>query len=57
MHVSAFGEVDGGHASGAEFPLDGIAVGEGGFEAGELVGHGERKLRAADALRERIHPR
>ncbi len=32
-------EVDGGHAPGTEFFLDGIAVGEGGFEAVEKVWH------------------
>ncbi len=25
------GEVDRGHATGPQFPLDGVAVGEGGF--------------------------
>jgi hypothetical protein len=33
------GEVDGGHAAGTKFFLDGIAVGEGGFEAVEKVRH------------------
>ena len=32
-------EVDSGHAAGAEFFLNGVAVGEGGFEAVEKVGH------------------
>ena len=33
-------EVDGSHAACTEFALDGVAVGEGGRELGEGVGHG-----------------
>ena len=38
--LQVLGEVDRGHAARANLPLDGVAVGEGGGEAGELVGHG-----------------
>ncbi len=39
--LEVLGEVDGGRPAAAEFALDGVAVGEGGFEAIELcVGHG-----------------
>jgi len=31
--LDVVGEVDGSHAAKAEFPLDSVAVGEGGFEA------------------------
>ena len=33
------GEVHRGHAAGADLPLDAVAVGEGGGEAGEGLGH------------------
>ena len=36
------GEVHRGHAAGADFPLDAVAVGEGGGEAGESLAHGVR---------------
>ena len=34
------GKIDRRHPARANLPLDGVAVGEGGGEAGELVGHG-----------------
>jgi hypothetical protein len=37
--LQVFGQVDRGHAAGPEFVLDGVAVGEGGFEAVERVWH------------------
>ena len=37
--LQVFGEVDGGHAALAELPLDAVAAGEGGLEAGHRVGH------------------
>jgi len=33
-------EVDPSHAPSADFPLDDVAVGEGGFETVEGIGHG-----------------
>ncbi len=39
MMLDIFSEIDGGHAAGAEFALDGVAVGEGGREAGGDLGH------------------
>ena len=36
------GEVDGGHAACADFLLDGVAVGEGGFEPVKGVSHLDR---------------
>ena len=45
------GEVDGGHAAGAELFLDGVAVGEGGFAAGDTVSH------ATLQLAPRVNPR
>ncbi len=38
--LQVLGEVDGGHAARTEFPLDFVAVGEGGREAGADLGHG-----------------
>ena len=38
--LDVVGEVDGGHATCADLTLDAVAVGEGGFEAVEDVGHG-----------------
>ncbi len=35
--LDVLGEVDRRHATGTEFPLDGVAVGEGGGEAVEQV--------------------
>ena len=32
-------EIDGGHAAGAELALDAVAVGEGGRESRERLGH------------------
>ncbi len=37
--LQVLGEIDRGHAARAEFFLDGVAVGEGGFETVEGVGH------------------
>ena len=37
--LEVLSEVDGGHAPGAEFFFDGVAVGEGGFEAVEKLWH------------------
>ncbi len=37
--LQILGEVDRGHAARAKLFLDGIAVGEGGFETVEGVGH------------------
>ena len=34
-----FSEIDRGHAADAEFVLDGVAVGEGGFETVEELRH------------------
>jgi hypothetical protein len=39
--LQVLGEVDGGHAALAELPLDAVALGEGGLEAGHRVGHVE----------------
>ncbi len=38
--LQVLGEVDRRHTAGAEFPLDFVAVGEGGREAGVDLGHG-----------------
>ena len=37
--LEILGEVDRGHTAAAHFLLDGIAVGEGGFETVEAVCH------------------
>ena len=37
--LQVLSEVDGGYAAGADLPLDGIAVGKGGGETVEKVGH------------------
>jgi hypothetical protein len=37
--LQVLGEVDGGHAALPELPLDAVALGEGGLEAGHRVGH------------------
>ena len=37
--LEVLGQIDGGHAALAELPLDAVAVGEGGGEAGPGVGH------------------
>ena len=37
--LKVLGEVDRGHAAGTDFPLDGVAVGEGVLEAVEKVRH------------------
>ena len=42
------GEVDGGHAASTEFPLDGVTLGEGGFEALRNVCHVTRRCDFAD---------
>ena len=39
MVLQVLGKVDGGHAAGSEFILDGVAVGEGGLETVKKVGH------------------
>ena len=39
MVFQVLGEVDRGHAARAEFLMDGVAVGQGGFDAVEGVGH------------------
>ena len=38
--AEVLGQVDGGHAAGAELALEAVAVGEGGLEAAEQFGHG-----------------
>ena len=37
--LEVLGQVDRGHAALAELPLDAVALGEGGLEAGHRVGH------------------
>ena len=38
--AEVLGEVDGGHAAGADLPLEAVAVGQGGLEPAEQLGHG-----------------
>ena len=40
MVLQVLGEVDGRHAAFAKFFLDGVAVGQGGLEAVEIIAHG-----------------
>ena len=42
VELQVLGEIDRRHPTTAEFPLDGVAVGEGGLEAGEGVSHKHR---------------
>ena len=37
--LEILGQVHGGHAALAELPLDAVAIGEGGDEAGKRIGH------------------
>ena len=37
--LEVLGQVHRGHATNTDLPLDGVAVGEGGFEAVEKVWH------------------
>ena len=39
--LEVVGEVDGGHAALAELALEAVAVGEGGGEAGDGIGHAD----------------
>ncbi len=39
MMSEILSEIDGGHPAGAEFALDGVAVGEGGFQTVKCVRH------------------
>jgi len=48
--LEVLGEVDGGHAAGPELVLDGVAVGEGGFETVEELRHCTRALGAGITL-------
>ena len=38
--ADVLGQVDGGHAAGADLALEPVAVGQGGLEAGLRLGHG-----------------
>jgi hypothetical protein len=40
--LQVVGEVDGGHAAGAELALEAVAVGQGVGQAAERIGHGGR---------------
>jgi len=36
-------QIDRSHPTGPEFPLDAVAVGQGGGEAWERIGHGNKR--------------
>ncbi len=40
LELEIRGEIDDGHTAGAQLALDGVTVGQGGFEMFEAVGHG-----------------
>ncbi len=51
--LQILGQVDRRHPTATEFALDGVAAGEGGFEAVEGIRHGTA-LRLAAPLRRRV---
>ncbi len=54
--LEILGTVHRSHAPSADFPLNGIAVGEGGREPGGDLGHGAKMRRAgSDGQRNRLH--
>lgn len=44
--MSAFGEINHRHPTATKFPLDRVAIGEGGFQVSELIRH----------IKEKMHP-
>ena len=45
--LEIFGEIDRGHATGTDFPFDGVPIGQGALEAFDDGRHGAAKLTAA----------